>query len=568
MRLIFKHTYKIIFLTLLFLYSNVSNSQDSLITYKIDSLKNILNKNPKKDSLLRIYEKICIQYYFLDDFTKSIEYGNKILENIDTLEQETKKNKYLSRANELIGINYYSMDLYSKALEYSSKALLLAKEIKDTTLLINISLDIGNIYEGLGDNDLAYKYYSDVAKYSEQTNDMSDLALAYNNLGIIFSNKGDEKKAMVYYKKSSKLKKEVNGISDATSYINIGDSYRKNNELDSAKKYLTIALNIQKNDNEAYITSVIYHDFALLYLAENNLNKAEEFILKSKDIAINKNLNALIIDAYELLSKIYKKKKDYNKALYYHEKYATTNDSLLKINQQSHISHVELLHDAEKQRLKIEKLNVEDNLKTLRITSFQHRQNLLIIGLILFFIIAIIFIIQNYKIKSAYRKIVDENVKTTDYKTEIKRLRKELTNTSTHNNVENNISVKKYSDSPLTEEQKQIISEKIYKALDDEKVYLDIDLKLTDFAEQIGINKTYISQVLNEVMSIGFSEIINQCRIDEAKRLLIDEKNNNLTIEAIAQKAGFKSSSTFNRVFKNETGITPSFFLKNIRKKI
>ncbi len=45
--------------------------------------------------------------------------------------------------------------------------------------------------------------------------------------------------------------------------------------------------------------------------------------------------------------------------------------------------------------------------------------------------------------------------------------------------------------------------------------------------------------------------------------MLIDENYNNLTLTAIGKMAGFKSSATFYRVFKQKTGVTPSFFMKN-----
>jgi len=566
-------TKKILGFTFLLFFSFInvfSVTQDSLIISKIDSINNILINTTNNDSIISLYEKLSVEYYLIENYTKSIEYGNKILIKSHSLIDSKNKAYYICRANELIGINYYSMDFYSKSLEYSSKALLSAKEINDTNLIVNTLLDIGNNYEGLDNMDLAYKYYNEVVRYSKLSHRKYDLSLAYNNLGIIFSNKGDSNKAMEYYKKSLKLKKEVNGIGDAISNLNIGDIYREREQLDSALKYFNIALKINKYDNNSYILSMIYHDFAMVFKERNEFSKAEDYVFKSIDIAVEKKLNSRVIEAYQLLSLIYKKKKDYKKALYYHEKYATINDSISKINQKSHISHVQLLFEAEKQKLKIDKLNAEDEVKSLRITGFKHRQIYLMIIVLIFFLVAVLFFIQKHKIKAAYKRIVIENVQLTEYRTQIKELKreiKELSNIKLQTNEKVNIPEEKYSDSPLTNEQKKLISDKITKALDDDKVFLNTELKLTDFAKMLGINKTYISQVLNEVLNIGFSEIINQYRVDEARKLLMDESNNNFTIEAIAQKAGFKSSSTFNRVFKNETGVTPSFFIKSVKKR-
>ena len=64
-------------------------------------------------------------------------------------------------------------------------------------------------------------------------------------------------------------------------------------------------------------------------------------------------------------------------------------------------------------------------------------------------------------------------------------------------------------------------------------------------------------------MHDSFVKFINIYRVKEAKKLLIDNNNKILTLDAIGKLTGFNSPSTFNRVFKMETGVTPSFYIKN-----
>ena len=59
---------------------------------------------------------------------------------------------------------------------------------------------------------------------------------------------------------------------------------------------------------------------------------------------------------------------------------------------------------------------------------------------------------------------------------------------------------------------------------------------------------------------------MNYYRVAEVKNLLQDLQNNNLTIEAIAQIAGFKSKSTFKTAFKKLTNMTPRQFMKQASK--
>ncbi|RTZ81689.1 MAG: AraC family transcriptional regulator, partial [SAR324 cluster bacterium] len=77
----------------------------------------------------------------------------------------------------------------------------------------------------------------------------------------------------------------------------------------------------------------------------------------------------------------------------------------------------------------------------------------------------------------------------------------------------------------------------------------------------MGINRTYISQTINEKFNKNYSSFINEYRIKEAQKLLL--KDTNLTYEGIGFEVGFKSKSAFNSAFKTYTGVTPSIFVKN-----
>ena len=57
---------------------------------------------------------------------------------------------------------------------------------------------------------------------------------------------------------------------------------------------------------------------------------------------------------------------------------------------------------------------------------------------------------------------------------------------------------------------------------------------------------------------MNFKSYINEYRVDEAKRLLDEDKYLVRTIDAIAGETGFTNRSSFYRVFKRSQGISPS----------
>ena len=74
-----------------------------------------------------------------------------------------------------------------------------------------------------------------------------------------------------------------------------------------------------------------------------------------------------------------------------------------------------------------------------------------------------------------------------------------------------------------------------------------------------GSNKSYISISIKEYSQDNFITLINKFRIEESKKNLLDHSKNP-TIEAIAEMSGFNSTSSFYRIFKEFTGITPKQF--------
>src|SRR5690606_41905073 len=73
----------------------------------------------------------------------------------------------------------------------------------------------------------------------------------------------------------------------------------------------------------------------------------------------------------------------------------------------------------------------------------------------------------------------------------------------------------------------------------------------------------HLSQVINVSQERSFFDFINRYRIDHAKGLLSDPARAGNILE-IALASGFNSKASFNRVFKKETGMTPSAFKKRL----
>jgi AraC-like DNA-binding protein len=104
---------------------------------------------------------------------------------------------------------------------------------------------------------------------------------------------------------------------------------------------------------------------------------------------------------------------------------------------------------------------------------------------------------------------------------------------------------------------------KILTLIDQERLYLNPELTLTDFAQRLHTHSKLISAVINEAFEKNFNDFVNEYRVNLFKEKVNDPKLKHLTLLAIAFECGFNSKSTFNRAVKRATGEMPSTFIQN-----
>lgn len=108
--------------------------------------------------------------------------------------------------------------------------------------------------------------------------------------------------------------------------------------------------------------------------------------------------------------------------------------------------------------------------------------------------------------------------------------------------------------------------ERVLSLMEEEKPYLEPDLKIHDFAAMLNVPPYSLSEQINKQMGINFYEFVNRYRIEEFKKRVISDKYRHLTLLAIALDVGFNSKASFNRIFKKHTGRTPSQFVNSAKE--
>lgn len=105
-----------------------------------------------------------------------------------------------------------------------------------------------------------------------------------------------------------------------------------------------------------------------------------------------------------------------------------------------------------------------------------------------------------------------------------------------------------------------VLMEKIRAQMQDQQLFRSKGLTVTELAEAVGSNRSYVSACINRQAKQSFSDFVNSWRIRYA-RLLMEEKPP-LPMTEVAERAGFTDRVSFYRSFKKITGMSPSEWLK------
>jgi len=100
-----------------------------------------------------------------------------------------------------------------------------------------------------------------------------------------------------------------------------------------------------------------------------------------------------------------------------------------------------------------------------------------------------------------------------------------------------------------------------------EKIFRYEDISLQSLSEELSIPSYQLSWIINKKMNVTFSGLVNSYRVTEVKKKLTSAQDKEKTILDIAFDAGFNTKTSFNRVFKKLTGMTPSQYRQQHQSK-
>lgn len=111
-------------------------------------------------------------------------------------------------------------------------------------------------------------------------------------------------------------------------------------------------------------------------------------------------------------------------------------------------------------------------------------------------------------------------------------------------------------EAPVTGSDDAELMQRICQAMEQQQLFMNPNLKITDLATALGTNRSAISACINSQRNCSFPQFVNNYRVAFAQELLSSQRD--IKIAEVWVKAGFPSEASFFRIFKAITGTTPS----------
>jgi AraC-like DNA-binding protein len=200
-------------------------------------------------------------------------------------------------------------------------------------------------------------------------------------------------------------------------------------------------------------------------------------------------------------------------------------------NSNSDYEEWSIIYEKDELTNSLEKLATENKNKNRRIILYT-------ILIIIFIIILVIGIIFYLKLRDSYKKIFQLNNIVSD------KAAQDIIEGEANSN----------------EQKLYLLFTEIQQLMEEEKFYLKPGITISDVSTALGTNDKYISLSVNKYARMNFNHYINTLRVQEAKKLLLEPNRNN-SIQDIAMVCGFGNASSFIRVFKQITGLTPAYYV-------
>lgn len=368
------------------------------------------------------FEKLRVEYHYAstdENLANSAlvlvkAYMNTNLDSSNYYGKFALKHAFDAEIDSLIAVSYHNLGnvaIYQGnldiALENYLTVIKLFGENKFPLIIQGVTNNIGIIFDRKKEYPKAREYYLKSEQYLDKLHGVIEEKVIlerqsklYSNIGTTYESEGNSNKAMEFYIKSQGLAKRINdAVQQAIVYSNIGNLHLHEGKLELSEPNYLEALHIYDSLNNKVGISRINMHLGDLYTEMGENEKAIQAFRLSIFLGEETRNGEIVFWASKGLYILLEEKGDFEGAFYELERHKIMNDSLFNAEKAAALERLELEHDFEEEKMKLEE---QQRIKTIWNYS-------LIGGLIL---LAVIFFlaIRNLRNKTRLASLSNENL--------------------------------------------------------------------------------------------------------------------------------------------------------------
>lgn len=508
----------------------------------------MLQKGGSDSLLTRAYYLLGLSNYFRSNTILSATYYRKALEtdfiNRDLIIRESCLNN--------LGVIYDLEGKLPEATEVYMQSLKLAEKRNDSVSMVQSWINLSLIDRKMGAYDKGIETCRKVIAFSERKKDTINLALGLQNLGLIYSERGgDRERARVHLRQSISLFRTQQVHFYLTqALVDLAKMETEDGRFDEAESSLEEAMRKIRNYQPDENSLPVLIQYGALMMANGNPEQAKSYLRKAEKLAISVNRKDFLTEIYHQLGGVFAREgsmANYKKVM---DKYREVMESQMKARLTS--ANEQMRNFYEIDLLNRDKIRLEEDVK-------QRNRQLAYAWLAILLMLAVgaVIVVQNIKQQRFVRTLFRLNLE------EFRQYSKSEILTSSGTVTESSDQAETLSILPSFERYQSIVA-----LMEKEKLYLVPEFNLQTLSTRLASNQKYISQAINEHSGTNFAGLVNRYRIQEARKLILSAPvDQPVNLNDIAFRAGFNNRVSFYRNFKEETGFTPSEFLKMSRTK-
>lgn len=221
------------------------------------------------DNMFVCYNSLGVICKNHKEYDQAILYYHKAIEKAGKLGNARRASAHYNYA---VALKYKEDSAsFFKAEEQFLEALRLAEKSKEHELVASVYYQIGRMYKGMNDYDIAYMSFKNCLKYAN-LNDLDEYKeVAYQGLGQIEKLKGNHDRALEHFEKALTINYDKDVIFEVKKEL--GESYLSKGNTDKAITSWESALAQEYNPNDPDVLDV-YKNLSLAYQLNNQLDKA------------------------------------------------------------------------------------------------------------------------------------------------------------------------------------------------------------------------------------------------------------------------------------------------------